>query len=146
MASAILYGTDWCAACAKAEAHLRKRVVNLVKKDVENDAAARAEMFQKQLTSPAADTQDIIPVIDLDGQILLGFSAQQIDQALGLASPGQPTGKPDGMPNKKPSAPFDLNPFDDAGGFGAGLLGGGLGMGLVVLAVLWALGKGGRRG
>ena len=144
LASAVLYGADWCEVCKRAEAHLRMRGLTVIKKNTDQ-GGVRTEMFARLLTSSAqADMDGSIPVIDLGGDnVFEGFSAAQIDHALGLD--GDPDDEPEKMPPDKP-AEYDWNPFDDNAGFGAGLMGGGLGGALVVLAVLWFFSKGTRRG
>lgn len=146
MASAVLYGADWCEVCRRAEAHLKLRGLTVIKKNTDV-GGVRVEMLQRLMTSSAAADAEMdgsIPVIDLGGEnVFEGFSAAQIDHALGLD--GDPDDEPEKMPPDKP-AEYDWNPFDDNAGFGAGLMGGGLGAGLLVLAVLWFFSKGSGRG
>ncbi len=76
----VLYGASWCGACKAAEAHLKKRGVRLIKKDIEEEPGARAEMKRKMKTAGLSGSS--IPVIDIGGIVLLGASPQAIDTAI----------------------------------------------------------------
>ncbi len=80
---AVIYGADWCKPCHDAEAYLRKLGVDVTKKDIEESRAARAEM-QKKLSS-AGRMGASIPVIDVGGKILVGFSRAAVNQAVAVA-------------------------------------------------------------
>jgi glutaredoxin len=69
---AIIYGADWCKPCHQAEDFLRGLGVDVTKKDIEQSNAAQAEMQQK--LAKAHRTGSSIPVIDLMGNILVGFN------------------------------------------------------------------------
>ena len=55
----------------------------MIHKDIESDAVARREM-QKKLAANHLNT-DEIPIIDIGGHLLVGFSANAIDEALAAA-------------------------------------------------------------
>lgn len=76
----IIYGASWCGPCHQAQAYLKKRGVPFVEKDIEDDPAAAAEM-QKKLQK-AGIRGGSIPVIDVRGKILVGFSPGAVDAAL----------------------------------------------------------------
>jgi glutaredoxin len=80
---AVVYGADWCKPCHDAEAYLRQRGVNVVKKDIEENQAAASEMKRKleRAGMPGAS----IPVIDIMGRILIGFSPPALDRAVEAA-------------------------------------------------------------
>lgn len=80
---AIVYGASWCGACHQAEAHLKRRGVKTILKDIEADRSAGEEMALK--LQKAGGHRGSIPVIDINGQILVGFSTQQLDRALDKA-------------------------------------------------------------
>lgn len=80
-AAAIVYGTSWCGACHQAREHLRKKGVKTVFKDVDKDAAGRAEMVSK--LEKRGGRPGSIPVIDVGGELIVGYSARAIDEALG---------------------------------------------------------------
>ena len=82
-ATVIIYGASWCGPCHQAAAYLRQKNVPFVLKDIEKDPAAAKEM-QGKLTR-AGMHGGSIPVIDVHGKLMVGFNAQEIDQALGTA-------------------------------------------------------------
>lgn len=80
---AIVYGADWCKPCHDAERHLLRRGVQVVKKDIEENQAAAAEMNRKLEKAGMAGAS--IPVIDVMGRILVGFSPSALDRAVEAA-------------------------------------------------------------
>ncbi len=76
----IVYGASWCSACHQAAAYLRSRHVAFVEKDIEQDPAAAREMQEK--AARAGVPTGSIPILDVRGHILRGFSAPAIEQAL----------------------------------------------------------------
>lgn len=78
--SVIIYGADWCKPCHEAEAYLRKKGVRVVMKDVEESPEAAREMQEKLRRS--GRNGGSIPVIDVRGQILVGFSPKALDRAV----------------------------------------------------------------
>lgn len=81
--SAIIYGADWCKPCHAAEAYLKQRGVHVVKKDIDESDAARAEMRQKLDRAGMGGAS--IPIIDLMGQLMVGYSPTAIDRAIASA-------------------------------------------------------------
>ena len=79
----VIYGASWCGACHDAAAYLRQRGVSYVEKDVESDADAAREMKSK--LSKNGLRGGSIPVLDVRGRVMVGFNAQQVDEALGKA-------------------------------------------------------------
>ena len=77
---AIIYGADWCGPCHQAEAYLKKKGLSVIKKNIEKDAAAAAEMRAK--LSQAGLGGSSIPILDVGGTILVGFSPRAIEAAL----------------------------------------------------------------
>lgn len=84
---AIIYGAEWCKPCHDAEAYLKQRGVVVIHKDIDEDAGARQEMQKKlaRARMPGAS----IPVIDVMGQILVGFSPRALDRAIEQARNAQ---------------------------------------------------------
>lgn len=76
----IVYGASWCSACHQAAAYLTRRHVAFVEKDIEQDAAAAQEMRDKARRAGVATGS--IPILDVRGHVLVGFSAEAIDRAL----------------------------------------------------------------
>jgi len=80
-ATIIIYGAEWCSACHDAARYLRQKGIPFIEKDVEKDPTAAREM-QAKLAKNGLRAGSI-PVIDVRGHVFVGFSAQQIDGALG---------------------------------------------------------------
>jgi glutaredoxin len=79
----IIYGASWCKPCHDAENYLRKRGLNVVKKDIEESEAAASEMKRKLDRAGMGGAS--IPVIDVMGRILIGFSPSALDRAIETA-------------------------------------------------------------
>lgn len=71
----IVYSAVWCGFCHAAKQYLDKLGVKYEVKDVEKDPAYAAECVQKS-------GQMGIPVLDIDGTIIVGFDRPKIDAAL----------------------------------------------------------------
>jgi len=84
----IVYGADWCQPCKDAMRYLRRKGVNAIEKDIEEDESARAEMKAKMRRAGISDRGGI-PVIDIRGKILQGFSARDIDKAIAEVTKGE---------------------------------------------------------
>ncbi len=78
--AAVIYGADWCKPCHAAEAYLKERGLDVTKKDIEENDAARAEMKAKLTTAGLSGSN--IPVIDVAGTLLVGFSPSALDAAI----------------------------------------------------------------
>ena len=72
-----IYTTPWCAYCKMAKEYFKKNNVEYTEHDVTNDPAKRQEMIDKT-------HQMGVPVIIIDGQIIIGFDRGKIDELLGL--------------------------------------------------------------
>lgn len=77
----IIYGAEWCGPCHQAAAYLKQRGIPFVEKDIEKDASAQKEMREK--LRAAGLSGGSIPVIDVRGRVMQGFSASAVDAALG---------------------------------------------------------------
>ncbi len=77
---AIIYGAEWCKPCHDAARYLKQRGVLVVHKDIEENEVAAREMKAKLARAhmPSAS----IPVIDVMGQILVGFSPRALERAI----------------------------------------------------------------
>lgn len=84
---AIIYGANWCHPCHEAARYLREHGVKVIHKDIENNEVARREMEDK-LAAAHIHTSSI-PVIDIDGRLLVGFSPTAIDRALAAVQGSQ---------------------------------------------------------
>lgn len=84
---AVIYGASWCKPCHDAEALLKKLGVDVVKKDIEESRAAQAEMQQRLAEAGRGGAS--IPVIDVAGQLFVGFEPRQLTAAVERARAGQ---------------------------------------------------------
>ena len=75
MKKVIVYTTTWCPYCQSAKEYLTQKGVSYEERNAETDMHAREELVQKS-------GQTGVPVLDIGGKIVVGFSAQEIDQAL----------------------------------------------------------------
>ncbi len=79
----VIYGASWCKPCHDAENYLRSKGIQVVKKDIEENEAAAREMKQKLDRAGMGGAS--IPVIDVMGRLLVGFSSSALDRALEAA-------------------------------------------------------------
>jgi glutaredoxin 3 len=70
-----IYTTPTCPWCHKAKRFLQENHVAYDEKDVASDLAARQEMIQKS-------RQMGVPVIDIDGEVVLGFNEPVLREKL----------------------------------------------------------------
>jgi glutaredoxin-like YruB-family protein len=70
-----IYSAVWCAFCHAAKQYLDSKHIPYTDKDVEKDPSAAYESVQKS-------GQMGIPVIDIDGTIIIGFDRLRIDAVL----------------------------------------------------------------
>lgn len=71
----IVYSANWCGFCHAAKQYFDKLGVAYEDRNVEEDPAYAEEAVRKS-------GQMGIPVIDMDGQIIIGFDRPKIDAAL----------------------------------------------------------------
>lgn len=70
-----IYTAVWCAFCHAAKQYFDQKGIKYTEKDVEKDPAAGLEAVNKS-------GQRGIPVIDIGGDIIIGFDRPRIDAAL----------------------------------------------------------------
>jgi glutaredoxin-like YruB-family protein len=70
-----IYSADWCAFCHAAKDYLTKKGAKFEEKNVEENQQYAMESVQKS-------GQMGIPVLDIDGEIIIGFDRPRIDAAL----------------------------------------------------------------
>lgn len=75
----VLYTTRWCPVCARARAWFTRRAIPFRELDVETDPRAAA---QHRRVNPART----VPVVDVDGEILVGFRADDVRRAVDAAA------------------------------------------------------------
>ena len=73
--SITIYSADWCAYCHAAKDYLTKKGIAFTEKDVEADQKYLQESIDKS-------GQMGIPVLDIDGEIVVGFDRPKIDALL----------------------------------------------------------------
>lgn len=71
----IVYSADWCAYCHAAKQYFDKLGVAYEERNVESDMKYAIESVDKS-------GQRGIPVIDIDGEIVVGFDRARIDALL----------------------------------------------------------------
>ncbi len=79
MKKAIIYSTPTCIYCKMVKDFLGKNNIEYEEHDVASDLKARAEMVEKS-------HQLGVPVVDIGGEIFVGFDKAGIAKALGLHS------------------------------------------------------------
>lgn len=72
-----IYTTPTCPYCAMAKAFLKENGISFVEKNVGEDRAAATEMMEKS-------GQMGVPVLDINGEIIVGFDRNAIKKALKL--------------------------------------------------------------
>ena len=70
-----IYSTPSCVWCHRAKEYLKGRNIEFVDVDVSKDRIKAAEMIEKS-------GQMGVPVIDIDGKIIVGFDQKAIDAEL----------------------------------------------------------------
>ena len=78
MKNVIVYSTPTCPWCTKAKSYLKSNNIEFVEKDVAQDQEAAVEMVEKS-------GQRGVPVLDIDGDIIIGFDRENIDKILGIS-------------------------------------------------------------
>ncbi|MDB5184393.1 MAG: Glutaredoxin [Candidatus Saccharibacteria bacterium] len=73
--SITIYSATWCGFCHATKQYLDKLGIKYTDKDVDDDRSAAEEAVSKS-------GQRGIPVIDIDGEIIVGFDRPKIDAAL----------------------------------------------------------------
>jgi len=75
MAKVTVYSTQSCPWCVKAKEFLKQNKIKFEDKDVSENDKAREEMVKKS-------GQMGVPVLDIDGEIIIGFDVERIKEAL----------------------------------------------------------------
>ena len=72
-----IFSTPTCGYCKLAKDFLQKQGIGYTEKDVFQDIAAREDMV-------ARSGQYGVPVIDIDGQLIVGFDRGRMKELLGI--------------------------------------------------------------
>lgn len=75
----IIYTTPTCVYCKMTKDFLREHNVEFEERNVAEDEQARDEMVKKS-------HQIGVPVIDINGEIFVGFDKEGLSRALGLST------------------------------------------------------------
>lgn len=73
----IVYTTPSCPWCNAVKQYLEERGIPYTEIDVSQDQAAAMEMIRKS-------GQMGVPVVEIDGEIVIGFDKERLDYLLGL--------------------------------------------------------------
>ena len=76
----VVYGAEWCGACEKLKAYLDGAGFKYTSKDVEKEGV-QAELDAKG--AAAGVEVDVIPVIEIDGELHIGFDRRELGNLLG---------------------------------------------------------------
>lgn len=82
-ANIIVYTTKWCPYCTKLEKYLDDRGVKYQKADVDSDPALMQDAIDKS-------GQNGIPVLDWNGEVIVGFGPKEAKEINRLAAGGAP--------------------------------------------------------
>ena len=74
-----VYSATWCGYCHAVKQYLDKLGIKYTEKDVDEDRASAVEAVEKS-------GQRGIPVLDIDGKIIVGFDRMKINDALGISN------------------------------------------------------------
>lgn len=72
-----VYSTPTCPYCIRVKHFLKENAVSFTDIDVSSDQDAAQEMIKRS-------GQMGVPVIDIDGELIVGFDKERIKKALGL--------------------------------------------------------------
>ena len=72
-----IYSTPTCPYCIRAKQFLKNNNISFQDVDVSADSQAADEMVEKS-------GQMGVPVLDIDGEIIVGFDKEKISQLLGI--------------------------------------------------------------
>ena len=70
-----IYSTTWCGFCKQAKEFFKSKGLEFTEHDVEKDPKAAEAMVNKS-------KQQGVPVIDIDGTIIVGYDLPKINAAL----------------------------------------------------------------
>ncbi|MDO8428566.1 MAG: glutaredoxin domain-containing protein [Candidatus Diapherotrites archaeon] len=77
MSNVLIYTTNTCSYCVMAKDFFKQNNVSYVEVNVSNDPRKADEMIEKS-------GQTGVPVIDINGKIIIGFDKRAIKEALNL--------------------------------------------------------------
>lgn len=93
-AEVVVYGAPWCSACKMLEADLRAAQIPHTFRNIEQDP--EADRFVEEASERGA-----IPVVTINGQVIVGYRRDAIESALGKSLP-RPGPEPEPEPEPRP--------------------------------------------
>ncbi len=75
LVSITIYTTTWCGYCKAAKAWMNKEHLSFFERDIEHDPEAKQRMH---VLNPRGG----VPTINVDGQVLIGFDADELNRAI----------------------------------------------------------------
>jgi glutaredoxin len=72
----IMYSTPWCGYCKKARQYVNSLGANLIEYNIEGDKSRKEEMLRK------SGGRSSVPLIDIEGTIIRGYSPEAIKSVL----------------------------------------------------------------
>lgn len=72
-----IFSTPTCAYCETLKEYLKEKNFNFEDIDVSKDSASLDEMIKKS-------NQMGVPVVEIDGEIIIGFDKEKINKLLGI--------------------------------------------------------------
>lgn len=70
-----IYSTSWCPSCVKAKKYLNLKGIEFKEVNVADAHEDRLEVFK-------VSGQRTVPVLDINGEIIVGFDKSAIDKAI----------------------------------------------------------------
>jgi len=77
MKKVIVYTGEFCPYCTLVKNFLKEHNIEFTERDVQNDQSAYKELIEKT-------GQNGIPVLDIEGKIIIGFNETEIKKELDL--------------------------------------------------------------
>ena len=77
--SVTMYSTEWCPVCTRARVWLRANGVSFEERDVDKSESARRVQL-------SFNPKGGVPTIDIDGEVMIGFGAKHLQEALRRAA------------------------------------------------------------
>ena len=75
--SIIIYSADWCGFCHRVKDYLKSKNIPFEVLDVDSNPKYAEDCIRKS-------GQSGIPVLDIDGQIVVGFNVKKINELVGI--------------------------------------------------------------
>lgn len=72
-----IYSTPTCGFCHQAKEYFKEKNIKFIDYDVANDEKKAKEMIDKT-------GQTAVPVIVIDGEVVIGFDKEKINELLGI--------------------------------------------------------------